>query len=74
MRAQPRPRIEVFTDIADFCQAHGKRHPLSVMLALACCAMGCGDRSDSAIAARVQGWSATAIGRVWHRCAKSGGM
>ena len=51
MKAQPRPRIEVFSDIADFRQARGKCHPLSAMLALACCAMMCGDRGDSAIAA-----------------------
>ena len=34
MRAQPRPLIEVFSDIADFRQARGKRHPLSAVLAL----------------------------------------
>src|SRR6266849_3056022 len=51
MIAQPRPLIEVFSDIADFRQARGKRHPLSAVLALACCAMLCGYRSYSAIAA-----------------------
>src|SRR5262249_926801 len=51
MIAQPRPLIEVFSDIADFRQSRGKRHPLSSMLALACCAMLWGYRSDSAIAA-----------------------
>jgi DDE_Tnp_1-associated/Transposase DDE domain len=50
MIAQPRPLIEVFSDIADFRQARGKRHPLSALLALACCAMLCGYRSYSAIA------------------------
>jgi predicted transposase YbfD/YdcC len=51
MLAQPRPLIEVFSDIADFRTSRGKRHPLSALLALACCAMWCGYRSDSAIAA-----------------------
>ena len=51
MIAQPRPLIEVFSDIADFRKSRGKRHPLSAMLALACCARLCGYRSDSAIAA-----------------------
>jgi hypothetical protein len=51
MIAQPRPLIEVFSDIADFRKSRGKRHPLSAILALACCAMLCGYRSYSAIAA-----------------------
>src|SRR5712691_1017269 len=50
MIAQPRPLIEVFSDIADFRKSRGKRHPLSAILALACCAMLCGYRSYSAIA------------------------
>jgi predicted transposase YbfD/YdcC len=50
MIAQPRPLIEVFSDIADFRKPRGKRHPLSAILALACCAMLCGYRSYSAIA------------------------
>ena len=50
MIAQPRPLIEVFSDIADFRKSRGKRHPLSSILALACCAMLCGYRSYSAIA------------------------
>jgi predicted transposase YbfD/YdcC len=50
MIAQPHPLIEVFSDIADFRQSRGKRHPLSAILALSCCAMLCGYRSYSAIA------------------------
>ena len=51
MIAQPRPLIEVFSDIADLRQSRGKRHPFSALLALSCCAMLCGYRSYSAIAA-----------------------
>jgi len=50
MIAQPHPLIEVFSDIADFRKSRGKRHPLSAILALSCCAMLCGYRSYSAIA------------------------
>lgn len=50
MIAQPRPLIEVFSDMADFRKSRGKRHPLSAMLALACCAMLCGYRRYRAIA------------------------
>jgi DDE_Tnp_1-associated len=50
MIAQPRPLIEVFSDIAAFRQSRGKRHPFSSILALACCARLCGCRSSSAIA------------------------
>ena len=38
MIAQACPLIEVFSDIADFRKSRGKRHPLSSILALACCA------------------------------------
>jgi hypothetical protein len=51
MITQPHRLIEVFSDITDFRQSCGKRHPLSAMLGLACCAMLCGYRSYSAIAA-----------------------
>ena len=51
MIAQPCPLIEVFSDLADLRKSRGKRHPLSALLALACCARLCGYRSDSAIAA-----------------------
>ena len=50
MIAQPHRLIEVFSDIPDFRQSRGKRHPLSALLGLACCAMLCGSRSYSAIA------------------------
>jgi predicted transposase YbfD/YdcC len=50
MIPQLRPLIEVFSDIPDVRQSRGKRHPLSAILALSCCAMLCGVRSYSAIA------------------------
>src|SRR5260370_8098135 len=50
MITQPHRLIEVFSDITDFRQSRGKRHPLSAILGLACCAMLCGYRSYSAIA------------------------
>src|SRR5215471_14321878 len=50
MIAQTRPLIEVLAEIPDFRQQRGKRHALSAMLALACCAMLCGYRSYSAMA------------------------
>ena len=50
MIPQPRPLIEVFSDIPDVCQSRGKRHPFSAILALSCCAMLCGSRSYRAIA------------------------
>src|SRR5919204_78527 len=46
----PRPLIEVFSDVPDVRKSRGKRHPLSAILALSCCAMLCGSRSYSAIA------------------------
>ena len=50
MIAHPRPLIEVFAALPDFRKSRGKRHPLSAIFALACCAMLCGARSYSAIA------------------------
>lgn len=50
MIPQPRPLIEVFADIPDFRHSKGKRHPLSAILSLSCCAMLCGYRSYGAIA------------------------
>jgi len=50
MIPQSRPLIEVFADIPDFRKSKGKRHSLSAILSLSCCAMLCGYRSYSAIA------------------------
>ena len=50
MVPQTRPLIEVLAEIPDFRSPHGKRHPLGAILALACSAMLCGSRSDTAMA------------------------
>jgi predicted transposase YbfD/YdcC len=50
MIAQPRPLIEVLAEMPDLRSRRGKRHSLSAMLAMACCAMLCGYRSYSALA------------------------
>ena len=50
MIAHPRPLIDVFAAIPDFRKPRGKRHPLTAIFALACCAMLCGYRSYSAMA------------------------
>jgi len=50
MIPQARPLIEVLAEIPDCRKNHGKRHPLGAILALACSAMLCGYRSDTAIA------------------------
>ena len=50
MISQPCPLLEVFAGMPDVRSRRGIRHPLSAILALACCAMLCGARSDSAIA------------------------
>jgi predicted transposase YbfD/YdcC len=50
MVPQSRPLIEVFADIPDCRKSKGKRHSLSAILSLSCCAMLCGYRSYSAIA------------------------
>jgi hypothetical protein len=42
--------IDLFSNIPDFRQARGKRHPLPAILALAAAALLCGYRSYSAIA------------------------
>ena len=39
------PLIDILSEIPDFRKAKGKRHPLSVILALACVAMMCGYKS-----------------------------
>jgi len=50
MIAHPCPLVEVFAAMPDFRKSRGKRHALSAIFALACCAMLCGARSYSAIA------------------------
>jgi len=50
MVAHPCPLIDVFAALPDFRKSRGKRHSLSAIFALACCAMLCGYRSYSAIA------------------------
>ena len=51
MITQPQPLLEVFAEIRDFRRCRGKRHPWPALLSLACCALLCGSRSESAIAA-----------------------
>ena len=50
MIAYPCSLIEAFAAMPDFRKSRGKRHPLSAIFALACCAMLCGYRSYSAMA------------------------
>ena len=51
MIPQSRPLIDVLAERPDFRHPRGKRHPLAAILALACSALRCGSRSDTAIAA-----------------------
>jgi hypothetical protein len=51
MIPHPRPLIDVFARIPDCRQPRGKRPPFAAIFALACCAVWCGARSSSAMAA-----------------------
>ena len=51
MIAQPRPLIEVVTEMPDFRSKQGQRHPLVAILALVGSALMCGYRSYPAMAA-----------------------
>jgi hypothetical protein len=50
MVPQPHPILEVFAELPDWRKPRGKRHLLSAILALSCCALWCGYRSYSTIA------------------------
>lgn len=50
MSTTVRPLIEVLAEIPDPRQARGKRYPLQGILTLACAALLCGSKSDSAMA------------------------
>jgi hypothetical protein len=50
MRPPPCPLLEVLAGMPDVRSRRGRRPPLASLLALACCAMRCGARRDSAIA------------------------
>ena len=51
MIAHPRPLMAVFARIPDLRKPRGQRHPCAALGALACWAMVCGARRESALAA-----------------------
>ena len=55
---------------------HGRRHPLSAILSLVCCAIMCGAKSYAAIGQWAQDQDITLIHRLGFTCrpAKSGGI
>ncbi len=50
--APPGSLLASLAEVPDPRSRHGRRHPLTAMLAHACCAIPCGCRGDAAIARR----------------------